>query len=274
MFKKIGMIAVALLAVVALAGCWPGEIGVETTFEDKDGGGSRTIVLDVMDDTLSDEPIINPDDPDQDEDKGPVLNDKHIDGGVPAIQTWLEDNAPDFITVEEMSTEGVHRYFTMTYAWEDFEEFQSKYEQLVNLSPNMSWDDFDDQDKPSWTCDGAECTFTESRAILEASMDWAVDGIWNDIYDEADLAGYVTKADISVLANYVLTVDGETYEEHRYYDAEAEDGDYTGKVIFVESDSFSETGEFPMSGWAIGGIVAAAVLVVAGVVYFVVIKKH
>ncbi|MBN2696285.1 MAG: hypothetical protein JXR38_01935, partial [Bacilli bacterium] len=207
---------------------------------------------------------INPDDPDQTEGKGAVINNKHITGGLPAIQTWLQANAPTFVTVEPMTTDGYHRYFTLSYDFEDFDDFLAKYEQLVDLSPTLDWDDFDASEKPSWTCDGATCTFFETKDILNASMDWAVDGIWTDIYDAADLAGYVEKANISVLANYTLTVGEETYEELQYFDEDAVDGEGTGKMAYVVSPSFTLADDFPMSGWALAGIIGGAVVIVAG----------
>jgi len=265
------MVFAFLLAGFALTGCWYGEIGVDTVFDAKDGAGTRTIVLDVMDDTLSDTPIINPDDPDQTEGKGAVINNKHIIGGIPAIQTWLEENAPDFITVEPMTTEGYHRYFTLTYSFTDFDDFLAKYEQLVNLSPTITWASYAASERPSWVCEGSSCTFAESKEILNASMDWAVDGIYNDIYNADDLTGFVTKNDISVLANYTLTVGDQTFEELQHFDADAVDGEGTGKMIYVTSESLSETGAFPMSGWALAGIIGGSVIVLAGAAVAVVL---
>lgn len=276
MKRKIFTFVVMLGLVLALTGCWPGEIGVTTIFN-ADGSGERTIVLDVMDDTLSDTPIINPDDPDGTEGKGAVINNQHITGGLPEIQTWLEENAPDFITVEDMTIEGYHRYFTLTYTWDSWEDFLDKYEQLVDLSPNMSWSDFDDTEKPMLTVSGLykrTVTFSESRNIVEASLDWAIDGIWNDIYDEATLAGFVTKADISVLAGYTVEVSDGMYEELAFYDADAPDGDtFTGKRIFVESDEFEVTGTYTNIGMVIGTIVIGVALVAAAVVVVVKFKK-
>lgn len=273
MKKKLFAILLTLGTLLALTGCWYGEVGVTTNFENKQGGGTRTYVLDVMDDTLSATPIINPDDPDQTEGKGAVINSTHIEGGVAAIQTWLEENAPDFVTVEAMRTEGYHRYFTITYSFEDFDDFLAKYEQLVNLSETMSWDDFDATEKPQWTSEGRTCTFTESKAIVQASIDWAISGIWNDIYLEADLAGFVTKDDISVLANYKVVMGEEVYQELQHFDPDAVDGTGTGAMVYVESDSFTLTNTYPMSGWAIGGIIAGAVAVIGGCVYFFVFRK-
>jgi hypothetical protein len=271
MKKKILALVVMIGLVFSLTGCWPGEIGVTTVFN-ADGSGTRTIVLDVMDDTLSDVPIINPDDPEQDEGKGAVINNKHITGGLLEIQTWLEDNSPDFITVEDATVEGYHRYFTMTYSWTDFDDFLAKYEQLVNLSPNMSWSDFDDSEKPTLETSGLytkTVSFSESRAIVEASLDWAIDGIWNDIYDEADLAGFVTKADITVLAGYRVEIGEAVTEELGAYDPDAVDGDGTGAMVYVESENFSVEGQFGNIGMVIGTIILG-VAVVAGAVFAVI----
>lgn len=262
-----------LLMVLALTGCWAGEIGVETVFEGRNGAGTRTFVLDVMDDTLSATPITNPDDPAGTEGKGAVINSTHIEGGVSAIQTWLEENAPEFITVQAMKTEGYHRYFTLSYSFEDFEDFLTKYEALVELSPTINWADFDESELPKWVCDGNECTFTESKAVLQAAFDWAIDGIWNDIYIEADLAGFVTKADISVFANYKLTVGEEVYQELQHFDPTATDGAGTGKMVYVTNETFTETGMFPTSPLIIGGIIVGAVAIVGGAVFFFLKKK-
>src|SRR3989339_313437 len=208
--KKLLALVVLLAFAFVLNACWPGEISVTTEFN-ADGSGTRYIILEVMDDTLSTEPITNPDDPEGTEGKGAVLNDKHIDGGVIAIQTWLEENAPDFITVH--------------------------------------------------------------KATVDASLDWAIDGIYNSIYNEADLAGFVTKADISVLANYSVTINEGSVEELRTYDAAAADGDFTGKVIFVESENFEVTGEFFNTTLLIIVILGVAVVGVGGFFVFKKIKK-
>lgn len=278
MKKKVSVLSLMILAVLTLAGCWNGEVLVETTFE-MDGSGERIYQLRVMDDTLSDDPILNPDDPDQNKDTGPVINDKHIEGGLPAIQTWLEANAPNFMNVEEMEVDGYMRYYTLSFTFDDFDDFLDKMEQLVNLSPVMGWEDFDADEYPSFECEGAltkECTFTESRVIVEASMDWAIDGIWNDIYDADDLAGFVEKADIATLADYRVNIGEETYEELGHYDPDAEypeSEEYDGRMVYVTSDTFSLSAE-ALNTPVIIGIVAGVIIVIGGIVGFVVMKKN
>ncbi|MDD3122605.1 MAG: hypothetical protein PHC62_03695 [Candidatus Izemoplasmatales bacterium] len=273
MQKKLIFLVVMILSVFVLTGCWAGEVGVTTTFNDSKGAGTRTIILDVMDDTLSDTPIINPDDPDQTEGKGAVINNKHIEGGLPAIQTWLQENAPSFITVEEMTVDGYHRYFTLSYTFTDFDDFLAKYAELVNLSPNLSWDDFDATEKPTWTCEGSTCTFAESKAIVDASLDWAIDGVWNDIYVADDLAGYVTKDSITVLANYKVVMADQMYEELQHFDSEAVDGDSTGAMAYVTSDNFSLTAKYPTNSTLIIVIIAAVVVIGGGAAALILSKK-
>jgi len=274
--KRIVSLIVLVVLAISLSACWPGEVGITTTFN-ADGSGTRVIVVDIMDDSLSTTPIINPDDPAQTEGKGAVLNDKYITGGVEAVQTWLQENAPDFITVEAVITEGYHRYFTMTYDFKDFDDFLDKYEQLVNLSPTLSWSDFTEDERPTLEVTGGfkkTVTFKESKEILEASYDWAVDGIWTDIYDEADLAGWVTKADISVLANYTVNIGEETFEELSHYDAAAPDGEAnTGKVLFVVSEDFELSGEFTNIGLIVILSVVAVAVIGAGVFLVIKLKK-
>ncbi|MBE0700077.1 MAG: hypothetical protein IH571_00155 [Acholeplasmataceae bacterium] len=275
--KRIFALVIMVVVALTLSACWPAEIGVETTFN-ANGSGTRTYIVEIMDDTLSTDPIINPDDPDEDEGKGYVINDKHITGGLPAIQTWLDENAPTFITVHDMTTDGYMRYFSFSFNFDDFDDFLDKMEQLVNLSPTMTWDDFDADEKPTFTVTGGltkKAVFTESKNIVEASMDWAIDGIYNDIYDADDLTGWVGKADISVLANYTLMMGEQTFEELRHYDAEALDGDTnTGKIIFVESADFTLEAEFTNVGLLIG-IIAGAVVVAGGLGFlgFKLLKK-
>ena len=90
---------------------------------------------------LSSDPIKNPDDPVADRRRS-CYNNPHVNGGVVAIQKWLEDNAPKFMTVEPMKTEGVQRIFTLTFKFKNFDDFLDKYEQLVNLSSTLKWSDF------------------------------------------------------------------------------------------------------------------------------------
>jgi hypothetical protein len=273
--KKLLSLVVLLAFAFVLNACWPGEITVTTEFN-ADGSGTRYIILEVMDDTLSTTPIGNPDDPAGTEGKGAVMNDKHITGGVIAIQAWLLENAPDFITVHDAKVDGYVRTFTMSYNFSSFADFLDKYEQLVNLSPNLSWDDFDASELPTLVVSGGftkTLTFKESKAIVDASLDWAIDGIFNSIYDEADLAGWVTKADISVLANYSVKINEGSVEELRHYDATAVDGDGTGKVIFVESESFEVTGSFFNTTLLILVILGVAVVGVGGFFAFKKLKK-
>ncbi len=276
MKKKLFAFLVLTVFVLTRSGCWAGEISITTEFN-ADGSGKRVIVLDVMDDTLSAEPIQNPDDPEGVEDKGAVLNNKHITGGIPAIQTWLEENAPDFITVAAMKTEGYHRYFTLSYTFESFDDFLDKYKTLVNLSPTLDWDSFDESELPTYTSEGflnKTVTFTESKTIVDASLDWAIDGIWNDIYDPADLAGFVEKANISVLANYTIIIGDSKFEELQYFDSEVADGDdNTGKVVYVTSQTFSHSNSLPQTGLLIGIIAGAAVVVAGAVVLIVFLMK-
>ena len=217
----------------------------------------------------------NLDDPEGTEGKGAIINSIHITGGVSEIQTWLEDNSPEWMTVEEMETVENQRVFTITYDFDDFDEFLLRYEQLVDLSPNTSWDDFEENELPTFECTGflsKECTFTESTTLVNATFDWAVDGIWEDIYDESTLAGWVTKSDITVLADYTLDLNGEVVEELHAYDADALDGDGTGAVVNVTSDSFTLTTEFTnIAGIAIIAVIAIAVI--GGVVFIVIRKK-
>ncbi len=63
MKKKLFAVLLTIVSVIALTGCWVGEVGVTTVFDNKAGAGTRTYILDVMDDTLSSTPITNPDRP-------------------------------------------------------------------------------------------------------------------------------------------------------------------------------------------------------------------
>ncbi|MFA5693646.1 MAG: hypothetical protein WC907_08515 [Acholeplasmataceae bacterium] len=272
--KKIFTLFALVLITVALSACWPAEVSVETNFN-MDGSGTRTIVIDIMDDTLSEDPIPNPEDPDGDKDKGAVLNDVHVTGGILAIQTWLEENAPDFITVHDPKVDGYHRFFKMSYTFKNFDDFLDKYKTLVNLSPTISWDDFSDDELPSLKVTGTfkkSATYSESRDLLMASLDWAVDGIWNDIYDEADLAGFVEKENIWALAGVKITLGKNTFNEESYYDEELPDGDEgdMGKIVYVESETFTLKGEQidpVMTGVTIGGGIVLLALITVGLVF-------
>ncbi len=268
--KKLLSLLVVVALVLTLSGCWSGEIAVDTVINE-DGSGTRTIVLAVMDDTLSTDPITNPDDPDGTEGKGAVINNQHITGGLPEIQTWLEANSPTWMTVEEMETDGIYRNFTLTYDFTDFDDFLAKYEELVDLSPNLAWTDFAEDEQPTLVCDGTykvNCTFNESIDLVNASLDWAVDGIWNDIYDEATLAGWVGKGDISVLANYTVTLGDQTVEELQFYDPDAIDGEGTGATVYPQGN-WEVAAEFT-GVTAITLTVLGAAVVVGGAVFAVI----
>ncbi|GEM_PF-795229 len=283
MKRKVTLVSMLLLFVFVLTGCWQGEVFVDTTFN-ADGSGERIFQLTVYDDTLADEAIPNPEDPTGEKGHGPVINDKHIVGGLPAMQTWFEENAPDFMEVHDMETdeENYLRIYTLSFAFDDFDEFLERMETLVNLSPVMSWEDFDADELPAMECDGMffteTCTFTESREIVEASLDWAIDGIWNDIYDADDLEGFVEKGDIAVFADYRTTVFDSTYEEMGHYDPDAEDPDHPdigGLYVYVDSDFFEVVGERTNSA-GISIVVAGAIIVIGlavGAVYIFKLKS-
>lgn len=266
MKKRSFLLAVLLVLTFSLSGCWAGEVKVDTTIN-TDGSGSRSFVLSVYDDSLQTDPITNLDDPEGTEGKGPIINSTHVTGGVSAIQTWLEDNSPTWMTVEEMDTVGIQRIFTLTFDFEDFDQFLARYKELVDLSPTLSWSDFTAEELPTFVCEGLyskECTFTEDTVLVNASLDWAKAGIWEDIYLEADLAGYIGKDDIGVLADYVLDLNGETITEIHAYDADAVDGDGTGAVVNVTSDSFTLTTTYSNTPIIIVTAVVAAIVVGLG----------
>lgn len=257
---------------LVLSACWPGEIGVSTVI-DENGAGHRDFFLVVYDDSLSANPITNPDDPDGSKGNGPVLNNKHITGGVTAIQDWFEENAPSFMEVLPMRTEGLQRIFTLRMEFDSFEQFLSQYEQLVNLSPNLSWSDFTAAEKPTLAqveVDGElRVTFRESTEILQASFDWAIDGIYNSIFLEADLAGFLDKASITQFATYNLEIGDETLNIESVYNETAQ------QVVFIDQASFTLTGSFdvPANNTLLIALIAAGVLVVAGGLFFVFKKK-
>lgn len=274
--KRLGFLVIVLLLTIMLSGCWTGEITVDTTFN-ADGSGSRSYILYVYDEDLSSNPIKNPDDPEGTEGKGAVINNPHVNGGVVAIQKWLEDNAPKFMTVEPMKTEGVQRIFTLTFKFKNFDDFLDKYEQLVNLSSTLKWSDFAN-DLPTFESKGfikKKVEFHETRELVEASMDWAIEGIFNDIWQEASLAGFgLTKASIAKFASYKLTVGDETYEELQHFDPNAPDGEGTGKVVYVSSTEFSAAGT-GINKTEVSLLVGGIVILVAavGVAVFFILKK-
>lgn len=277
--KRNFTLLVIIVLTLLLSACWPGEIGVDTVM-DENGMGHRDYFVVVYDDSLSETPITNPDDPDGTKGNGPVLNDKHITGGVEALQEWFETNAPEFMEVLPMETEGNQRIFTLRMTFDSFEDFLDKYEQLVNLSPNLSWDDFTEAEKPSFTTseeDGMTyVSLTESKVLLEASFDWAIDGIFNSIFDAADLAGFVDKASITEFATYKTMLGDEALEITSEYDATVvNDNQSTGAVVFIDQDSFTLTYSYetPANNTVLLVAIGAGVVVIAGLAFVFMKKK-
>lgn len=278
MKRKLAFLSIMAFTMV-LSACWSGEIGVDTVM-DADGAGHRDFYVVVYDESLSDTPIINPNDPDGAKGNGPVLNVQHIEGGIPAIQDWLEDNTPAFLEVLPMRTEGVQRIFTVRMTFDSFEDFLGQYEQLVDLSPNLSWSDFTDAEKPTLTTveeDGlSKVTLTESNVILQASFDWAIDGIYNSIFLEASLAGFVDKTSLSQFATYNLTLGEETLNIVSEYDPAVVDSNgRLGQIVYIDQPSFTltSTTELPAMNTLLFVLIGAAVVAVAGGAYFFTKKK-
>ena len=278
MKRKLTFLSIMAFTLI-LSACWSGEIGVDTVM-DKDGAGHRDFYVVVYDDTLSTEPIINPNDPDGAKGNGPVLNDQHIDGGIVAIQDWLETNSPSFLEVLPMRTEGVQRIFTVRMTFDSFEDFLRQYEQLVDLSPNLSWSDFTAAEKPTLTTveeDGmSKVTLTESRVILEASFDWAIDGIYNSIFLEANLAGFVDKTSLSQFATYNLTLGEESLNIISEYNPTVVDSnDRMGQVVYIDQAVFTLTSatELPAMNTLLFVLIGAAVVAVGGGAYLLTKKK-
>jgi hypothetical protein len=228
-----------------------------------------------MDDTLSPVAIPNPEDPEKNKGKGPVINNWHINGGLLAIQTWLKENSPNWITVHEPTVDGVHRYFRMSYAFSDFNDFTAKYKTLVDLSPNLSWDDFDADEKPRWEVSSSGfkriVRFSESRDLVAASLDWAVDGIYKDLYNAQNLAGLVGKENIWSFANYRLTIGDQSYEELKHYDRSRPDGEKFGKIVVVESATLSLAASFTNTGLLVG--IVLSILIIAALGVFLLARK-
>lgn len=291
--KKILSFTVLLGIIVLLTGCWPGEVTTITDIN-RDGSGTKTYELVVW---LSG---TNFDDPDEDEGKGAIDNDKYIVGdGVEAIQTWLEANAPDWATIsrDDRVVEGLDaKVFVLSYDFTDFDDYLAKYAELVNLSPTLSWDDFDETEIPSLVTeevevDGAKVervTYTESLVMVQASIDWAIQGIFNDdsVFDEADLVGFIGAGDISKVAGVIVNLGEEsTLTEYRYYDADIAEGqqdlegnELYGKVVYPSGDAdglfiVHDDVELPSNTLLFVGIGVVAVLAVAGVVLFVTKRK-
>lgn len=239
MKKTLFEILMAIILAIVLVGCYQGEIAVETRFYGN-GSGERVFILDVMDDLLHDEAIPNPDDPDGSKNFGPVLNDQHINGGIIAIQTWLSENKPNILTLHEPEVNGYHRFFKLSFKFDSWEDFLAKYKILVDLSPNVKWDDFEDYELPKWEVDGKKVTFTESRELLMASMDWAITGIHKDIYDPKDL-GDVKANDIVSLANYRLFMGSGELKLEQKYDPEYihPDTGNQGAVVYPSETEFT-----------------------------------
>lgn len=277
--KKLLSVFIIMTISLVLAGCWAGELGVSTVF-DENGAGHRDYRVVVYDDTLSEDPIGNPDDPDGSKALGAVQNNKHIEGGVVAIQDWLENNAPSFLEVLPMETEGVQRIFTVRMTYDSFEEFLSQYEQLVDLSPGFGWSDFTEDEKPTLTTTEADgittVTFDESQVLLEASMDWAIDGIYNSIFLEADLAGFVDKSSISQFATYEVELGDETLAIASDYDPTIERSDGAlGAVDYIDDGEFqvnySFDTPFTLSTGSIIGLIIGGAAIIGGAV--ILIKK-
>ena len=278
MKRKLTFLSIIVFTMV-LSACWSGEIGVDTVM-DVNGAGHRDFYVVVYDDTLSSTPIINPNDPDGSKGNGPVLNAQHIEGGIPAIQDWLEDNTPAFLEVLPMRTEGVQRIFTVRMTFDSFEDFLSQYEQVVNLSPTLSWSDFTDAEKPTLTTveeDGlSKVTLTESNVILQASFDWAIDGIYNSIFLEANLAGFVDKTSLSQFATYNLTLGEEELSIISEYEPDVVDSNgLLGQVVYIDQPTFTltSTTELPAMNTLLFVLIGAAVVAVAGGAYYFTKKK-
>lgn len=276
--KKVLSLFVVLAGLFLLTACWPGEVGVFTEFN-ANGSGKRTYVLDVMDDLLSDVAIPNPEDPNQDKGKGDVQNDKYVTGGVVAIQTWLEENAPEFITVEAAKIDGYHRYFTLSFEFKNFDDFLDKIEKLVNLSPTLTWDDFTAEEKPSLKVSGGfkkTFEFFESNDVILASIDWAIAGLWEDIIDPDDLTGWITQEDIFNLAEYQVEMGGVVVNHKKAeYDPTAQDDENLGKIVYLD-DNYTSVGEVSNTPLVVGIIIGGVALVAAlgAGVYFFLIKKR
>ncbi len=279
--KKALFLFVAIVGLFLLSACWPGELAVETELN-QNGGGKRTYIIDIMDDLLSETVIPNPDDPDGSKGNGPVLNDKYTHGGVLAINTWLEENAPDYVTVLEPRVEGYHRYFGFSFEFKDFDEFLEIYEKLVDLSPTLSWSDFSAAERPSLVITGGSTktiTFKESDEIILASLDWALSGIFDNVIDQADLAGFFDKGDIMNLAKYKVTIGKEiVLDEESAYDPDVDLGDGKfGKVVYFSDELFESTGTIKGDNSLVITLIIVGVAVVvaaAGLGTFFVIKKR
>ena len=212
MKRKILLGFVLTVFAFLLAACWNGEVKVETTFNNI-GGGERIITFDVIDESLSDEPILKRDK------TGNVENNQYIEGGVIALQAWFEANAPEILTVHPMETDGYYRYFTLSYTFESWQDFLAKYEILVNASPEeYTWNAFLPEQLPTMTVVGKKVTIKDSRDVLKASLDWAVDGIYNSIYKK-DVQGAANhKNAIYDLFNITMHLGTQNYELENYYD--------------------------------------------------------
>lgn len=157
--RKWFVAGMAALLMLALAGCWAGEVKSEITITSAEGAGTRTITVDVLKDHVA-----KPDGNGNVDD-----NSAYFPNGVAAVEQWLKATLPDGFQVE-LRDEADKHVFAVTYSFANLADYNAKTKLLIGED---RWNEEGLQDAVLQTkaVDGGhEVTLIEDRAVLKGIL--------------------------------------------------------------------------------------------------------
>ncbi|MCM0647303.1 LPXTG cell wall anchor domain-containing protein [Clostridium swellfunianum] len=166
--KKFSFVAILMLVLLTFAGCWNGEAKSNASITSEKGKGSKTISFTILKDHVK-----KPDGNGTVED-----NSKYFPKGIGAVTTWLKSNVPAGFDIT-FAEKADYYLYTLSYSFNDIADYNAKTKALAGAN----WAKYALQDATLTASEkdgGYEVTFKESGKTTEASIKWALDGIFKN----------------------------------------------------------------------------------------------
>ena len=166
--KKISIVAMLMFVLLTFAGCWNGEAKSNTTITSEKGKGTKSITFTILKDHVK-----KPDGNGNVDD-----NSKYFPKGIGAVTTWVKSNVPAGFDIT-FAEKADYYLYTLTYSFNDIADYNAKTKTLAGS--NFAKYGLTDATLTSTEkSDSYDVTFKESGKTTEASIKWAMDGIYKN----------------------------------------------------------------------------------------------
>lgn len=246
-----GLLILTLALVFVLSGCWYGETTTKTIISQQDGGGTRTITVEVWKDNVE-----KPDKNGNVED-----NSKYFPNGLAPVLTFLKDNVPSYASVT-LTSDATRNFFNLTYAFNDFDQFKERTLELTGLASLPAVPTFSAEAADG----GKKVTIKEDKSVVTAIVqNWFgqvyVDpDLFDPTHGTGDPANALAVKDSFRINSYTTTV-GDTTKSFDIIATPDSDLTVSGFVSDAPISPNPETGDQGNTLYTVLALLAAAALV-------------